>query len=486
MAQTAAPRDAVSLAGTITATSAASIRTVVRMTLAGRITAHAHLVGRTAPTYLVGRITAQGKAQVQRPVLNVAGTTLQLLYGNAVSSVQARFQSPAFTSSLSGRITVQATARSAPPLITTAPLVTLTGRITATLRASLNRAKLTPEPLNLSGSIYANSVAQLGTGPYYVTNLAGWTQSGTTLVGTAGPWQPYLIGSITASAQMFLGIAEIQPPLPPYPPPFLTFTTLDYLDRITSEHNQKPKYVATVALTADAVVQDQQLVAGIAGLFDLDYCIGEQEDFTGQWIGKSRWIELPATFFSWDTEGAGWNQANWKGPADASSNIERLDDYHYRLLLYANIIANHWNGSIPQAYDAWDTLFHYIGLQVIIQDYGNMTMLYGLLSTQRLDAVLVSLFLTGQMDLRPEGVELIAYALQPEPGVPFFAWDATSDSVKGWDQGDWAIMLPPGSAYTPGVSVTVWDAPAPTQGQGPATTDDAQTVWDDGNTVWDK
>jgi hypothetical protein len=485
MAQTAAPRDAVSLAGTITATSAASVRVTARVLLAGRITAHGHITGRTAPTYLIGRITAQTKIQIQKPVLNAAGTTLQLLYGNAVSAAQARFRLPSYTSSLSGRITIQGKLWSQPPLITTAPLITLTGRITATTRAFINRAKLTPEPLNLLGSIYANSVAQLSTGPYYVTNLAGWTRSNLTLGGIAGPWQPYLIGNITAALQSFLGIAEIQVPLPPYPPPFLTFTTLDYLDHITSEHNQKQKYVDTVALTADAVVQDQQLVASVAGLFDLDYCVGEQEDFTGQWIGKSRWIELPTVFFSWDTEGAGWNQANWKGPADSDNSIERLDDYHYRLLLYANIIANHWDGSIPQAYEAWDTLFHYIGLQVLIQDYGNMTMLYGLLSTQRLDAVLVSLFLTGQMDLRPEGVELLAYALQPQPGVRFFAWDAVSDSVDGWDQGYWPIMQPPGSSYTPGPGQTIWDPPAPGQGRD-TTSDTPQTDWDDGGTIWDK
>jgi hypothetical protein len=78
-----------------------------------------------------------------------------------------------------------------------------------------------------------------------------------------------------------------------------------------------------------------------------------------------------------------------------------------------------------------------------------MTMLYGLLSTGILDNVLLNLFLTGQMDLRPEGVELRAYALQPEPGEPFFAWDAASDSVQGWNSGYWGIMVPPGQAYIP-------------------------------------
>jgi hypothetical protein len=41
----------------------------------------------------------------------------------------------------------------------------------------------------------------------------------------------------------------------------------------------------------------------------------------------------------------------------------------------ATIIANHWDGSVPAAYEAWDTLFHWTGLKVVIQDYGDMSMM---------------------------------------------------------------------------------------------------------------
>lgn len=326
--------------------------------------------------------------------------------------------------------------------------VNLAGTITARSQASATPATVAAQPVLLSGTITARSGASLAPG-FYGTTLAGTITARSSLAGIAGPEQPILVGTITARARLTAS-AEIATPPPPYPSPFPTYTIADYLARIVSEHNQKPRYMATVGTSLEGLVDDQQLVAGLSGLFDLDYCVGQQEDFTGQWIGKSRWIEIPAPFFSWDTQALGWNEANWKGPADSDSALEKLDDYHYRLLLYANVIANHWNGSIPAAYAAWDTLFQYTGIKVVIQDYGDMTMLYGFISTTSPDVVLLSLFTTGQMDLRPEGVELRAYALQAQPGAPFFSWDSASDSVHGWDTGSWAVMVPPGEiAYIP-------------------------------------
>jgi hypothetical protein len=451
----------VNLAGRITAGARASVAQAQRVfILAGRISAASKAGAQGKPfIILAGHITASSRtiaqATLSRTTLTLAGqitAAAQINVSRALFpltlagriTARSTTRGGGFIPYLAGRIHAQSTAQAQRPLFPTGNYLGLAGQISARSHAWLRRPDIYPLSVGFSGNIFSSSAAQLAQGPFFKLNLAGRIGSTAMLAGLAAPWQPILVGQITAAARAFFAIAEIQQPLPPYPPPFLTFNTVDYLNRITSEHNQKPKYYTTVGVSVDPVVQDQQLVAGVAGLFDLDYCVGQQEDFTGQWIGKSRWIELPAVFFSWDEEGIGWNQGNWKGPADAATTLERLDDYHFRLLLYATIIANHWNGSIPAAYQAWDTLFQYTGIKVLIQDYGNMTMLYGILSTEELDAVLVSLFLSGQMDLRPEGVELLAYALQPQPGAPFFAWDAASDAVSGWDTGQWAVMHLPG------------------------------------------
>lgn len=433
--------------------------------------------GLATPVNVAGSITAQGRLRAT-VVFNVG------VRGTITSRSQlALAGTPGLVVHITGRVTSRTQLTLSP---TPGFHVNMGGRITGAAKARLGLPTLSPQPVSLSGGITSQSVLRLDSSQLALdVTLSGGITGQAKLEGLAGPYQTIINSLITAAAHLIASIAEIQVPLPPYPPPFPTLSTIDYLNRITSEHNQKPNYMATVAMNLDPLVEDQQLVAGVWNLFDLDYCVGQQEDFTGQWIGKSRWIELPAVFFSWDEEGLGWNQANWRGPADSATSLEMLDDYHYRLLLYANIIANHWNGSIPDAYAAWDTLFQYTGLKVIIQDYGNMTMLYGLLSETAPDVVLLSLFTTGQMDLRPEGVELRAYALQSTPGEPFFAWDSASDSVHGWDTGSWGLMLVPGQSYIPGVG-TLWDAPS---GSGTSRSIAARnaenTTWDDGSTNWD-
>jgi hypothetical protein len=65
------------------------------------------------------------------------------------------------------------------------------------------------------------------------------------------------------------------------------------------------------------------------------------------------------------------------------------------------------------------------------------------------DTVLLSLFTTGQMNLKPEGIALISYIFQYSPDLPLFAWDAETGSVGGWDEAAWGILVPPGIGYSP-------------------------------------
>lgn len=453
----AAPLVTNLLRGRIGATARAAAAPLAINLILGRISASGHIRTGLLSTATITTVTLQGRISATTRA-RAAPFVTNLLRGTVTASARVQLDTlvlrPPYVTvvNLQGAITAGASAASGrfilnPPALTTTNLY---GIIKGTARINVGVLQTVTVPLLLHGRISASGALQLNAvTEYYTSNLSGRISSRSYVRGAALPLQPVLVGHITAAGRIVLTIGEVQVPLPPYPPPFLTYTTDDYLARITSEHNQRPRYMATVGDNVDPVVQLQQLVAGIAGLFDLDYCVGEQEDFTGQWIGKSRWIEIPNPFFSWDALSFGWNQANWKGPLDSDHALQRLDDYHYRLLLYADIIANHWNGSIPAAYNAWDTLFRFTGIKVIIQDYNNMTMLYGLVSTKELDVVLLSLFTTGQMDLRPEGVQLIAYALQPIPDVPFFAWDSASDSVHGWDTGCWAILVPPGEIVIP-------------------------------------
>lgn len=423
-------------AGRIKTTSESRGAVFILPVFRGRIktTANIRAATNVTPRNLAGRIKATITARLTRTAT---------LFGNITAQVKTRVGVYAF-GGLEGRISTWSAAQSD---MTVPVTQVLTGLVTATVRA-----RATPAPFGtifLFGCIQTVSTTNTNVA-YLSVWLAGRTAATTRLSNTAiQPLVPLLSSRIITAVRAELLTSELLEPLPPYPDPFPTQPLEYYLDLITSEHNQKPKYLQTVTASIDAFIEDAILVAGIPGLFDLDYSHGEQEDFTGQWIGKSRWIEISNVFFSWDYEGVGWNQANWRGPYDTSDKLQRLDDYHFRLLLYAAVIANHWDGSIPKAYEAWDTLFHWTGLKVVIQDYGNMSMMYGLLWDREPDMVLISLFTSGHMDLKPEGIQLIDYVFQSQPNVPFFGFDGSSDAIAGWESGYWGILVPPGSDYIP-------------------------------------
>jgi hypothetical protein len=432
----------VKLSGRITSTARASFLSINFINVAGLITSTTRARLRSIPILVLsGRVTAATRAYFRWIGLNLVGGRLNI----AVKATHAGFP----FHHLMGRIKSTTSARlDFPALI---GQVSLAGRIKSTTSARLVGDYM----VWVGGRVKTTSTARLDfpglqtflTGGQFV-GFAGPSVS-TRMFGLFNPNFDLLASRIKITLRVSIDVAELYPPRPDIPVAFPVFTTDYYLGYITSEHNQRPKYMQTVSITVEPMVDDAYLAASLPVLFDLDYSVGEQEDFTGQWIGKNRWIQMPMGFFSWDTPSLGWDEANWQGPFDAANYIQRLDDYHYRMLLYAAIIANHWDGSVPKAYEAWDTLLSYTGLRVIIQDYGNMTMLYGLLWTEKPSTVLLGLFTTGQMDLKPEGIELLDYVFPPSASTPLFAWDAESDSVAGWDVGEWGILVPPGTGFVP-------------------------------------
>jgi hypothetical protein len=428
--------EALNFAGRISAKVTSRASTDPSQPLAGRITtaSTARLQVRQLGI-LSGRISTTIRASIRYGLAYVSGTIITAVQG--LGGVPLRM--------FRGRVTTAGKGSRATLYLR--PVYYLSGQITSTTKSTF----VGQYPSWIGGQITTAAGGYWHFYPYcWRMPFAGRTSSITEL--RSRPLLPlfYLLNSVlTATTTARLAPAELIPQLPPYPEAFTVENEAYYLDLITSEHNQKVKYTDTVALSVEPYIGLAELSADLPGLFDLDYSQGEQEDFVGEWIGKSRWIELATTFFSWDLEKIGWDHASWKGPFDTGGYLQRLDDFHYRLLLYSTIIVNHWDGSITQAYRAWDTLFEYTGLRVVIQDYGNMTMMYGLLWDYRPDTILLSLFVTGEMDLKPEGIELIAYIFQYAPGEPLFAFDAESSSVHGWDAGFWGYLTPPGSGYIP-------------------------------------
>lgn len=220
----------------------------------------------------------------------------------------------------------------------------------------------------------------------------------------------------------------------------------DYINLITSEHADKPDFVATVSLICQAFVDIQNVTASLPDDYDLDQSIGVQEDADGLWIGITRFVPQPLAnvYFSWGTENLGWGQGSWRGAFDPVEGLVRLDDETYRLLLKARAIANGWDGTTAGAMPALQELFSGTStpdVKLFIQDHMDMSMSF-VVAGQWPSAVFLSLLATGALGLKPTGVR-VNYLKTSIGGLPVFGWGMGNDFVSGWGIGAWAVEIVP-------------------------------------------
>lgn len=219
----------------------------------------------------------------------------------------------------------------------------------------------------------------------------------------------------------------------------------EYLNLITNEHRDKPKFEATVAVGVSPFAKIQSVLNKLPSDFDIDTAVGVQLDAVGVWIGRSRKLDVPlaGVYLTWDSTlgGEQWDSGTWKGQFDPDSGLVSLPDDSYRTLLKSKIAANNWDGTIPQAYAIWESVFG-TGTVLLIQDNQNMSMVVGI-AGQPLDAIERALLIGGYIPLKPEGVRVQYYAIAPTAGA-LMAWDVeTSAGIAGWDIGQWATELVP-------------------------------------------
>ncbi|GMG90650.1 hypothetical protein Cmtc_18700 [Cupriavidus sp. TKC] len=214
-----------------------------------------------------------------------------------------------------------------------------------------------------------------------------------------------------------------------------------YTDLITSEHNQQQDFMAVVEALAQPMVGLQNLLGSMPGKFDLDNAVGVQLDDVGAWVGISRNISTPLTgvYFSLDTAGLGFDQGSWKGPFDPDTGLTRLDDETYRLVIWAKIGANHWDGTLESSKAILDSIFGG-GTFVFIQDNQDMSMTIGV-AGQVPSAVFLALLSGGYIPLKPEGVRIDVVIVTSIDGAAIFGFDMDNSLVGGFDEGVWGTPL---------------------------------------------
>ncbi len=217
----------------------------------------------------------------------------------------------------------------------------------------------------------------------------------------------------------------------------------DYQNLVTSEHQDKPDFMAMIAADVAVMVQVQALLASFSTIFDLDLPpVGNQLDIIGQWVGVSRDVAVPimGVYFTWDGVDSyvGWDFGVWQDP-NQSSAITSLPDDAYLTLIKAKIAANHWDGTTEGAYAIFALLFP--SLNILIQDDQNMSYriaFQGIL----IDSLTLALVVGGDIVLRPEGVLISEYIVPVDTGT-LFAWDVQNAYLDGWDLGSWGVEKKP-------------------------------------------
>ena len=223
-------------------------------------------------------------------------------------------------------------------------------------------------------------------------------------------------------------------------------TLEQYLGLITSWHSDKPRFVNTVAVLIQPLVDAQAMLQKLTADFDIDTAIGVQLDMVGQWVGRSRYIKAPISgvYFSFDlpAQRVGFDQGQWFGPDSSVDGVHALDDETYRTVLKLQALANSWDGTMELIADAFDAVFP----GVVIDDKGDTA--NGLMSMDVLvPAVHLSSLMLAVLEqdfmLKPSGVRttFLETTVSTEPLFAFDVAFVAGGPMAGFDDGAWGIIL---------------------------------------------
>ncbi|MDR6182064.1 DUF2612 domain-containing protein [Asaia bogorensis] len=178
----------------------------------------------------------------------------------------------------------------------------------------------------------------------------------------------------------------------------------DFTALITSEHQSSPKFVATIAASVEGFVDQINVASSASEFYDLDNAVGVQLDAVGLWVGISRYAALPIEqYFSWDTNGLGWDQGIWYQIGDPETEVTTLVDADYRQVIRAKILCNQWDGSLPTALTIVQTA---IGNNAIPISVTERSMAVNFAVEAPISRVLQAILEGGYLPIRPMGVNV--------------------------------------------------------------------------------
>ncbi|MGC0926167.1 DUF2612 domain-containing protein [Pantoea agglomerans] len=223
-----------------------------------------------------------------------------------------------------------------------------------------------------------------------------------------------------------------------------------YTDRITNYHRGKPLFVEHVDLSTRPLTDVSTAMHGLISAFDIDEGIGVQLDALGEWIGRSRIVSQPISgvYFSFDTDGLGWDQGVWQGPYDPDAGYTSLSDDTYRIILKAKITINSWDGQNDSLPPILEAALDGSGLKMQIVDNQDMTISVWVFPETDISLVsleLIAAIRQGYLTVKAAGVWAgdvqTPSILTPSVGSKFFGFDMDNEYIAGFDDGAWGVTL---------------------------------------------
>lgn len=219
---------------------------------------------------------------------------------------------------------------------------------------------------------------------------------------------------------------------------------------ITNYHATKPKFVEHIDLVTRPLAETSAAINGLINAFDIDHATGIQLDILGQWIWLSRIVSQPISgvYFSWDTDGLGYDQGVWQGPYDPDSGYTSLSDETYRIVLKTKIAINNWDGRNDSLPPILDAALDGSGLKMQIVDNQDMTIGIWVFPETDISSVsleLIAAIRQGYLTVKAAGVWggsiEIPSVETPSEGNRFFGFDMDNEYISGFDAGSWGTLL---------------------------------------------
>ncbi|EOY7103957.1 DUF2612 domain-containing protein [Enterobacter hormaechei] len=215
-----------------------------------------------------------------------------------------------------------------------------------------------------------------------------------------------------------------------------------YTEKITNYHATKPLFEQHIDLITRPFTDIVKAQENFIREFDLDKAVGVQLDVVGEWVGRGRNVSVPITnvYFSWDTEGLGWDQGSWKGPFGPDAGFTQLSDDVYRMVLKAQIAINTWDGTIGHLEDILEIIFAGSGIDMQIIDNQDMSITINAIAINGIantSAELISVIKSGELNIKAGGVRVKSLNVI-DPAHPLFGFDTQSTVITGYDAGYWS------------------------------------------------